>query len=92
MPPCAYSFIIAPFTVGIVSAPGRERQDQTQSIGRVLTDSTGRGVHADFLGHRTGLDAEREAKPAAAALAFELLVGDPAWMRFPARSRAPDRS
>jgi hypothetical protein len=39
-----------------------------------------RGVHAEFLSARTGIDAERIAKSASAILAFEFFVGDPAWM------------
>ena len=85
------------FGLGIVARAGAVRTCRTKSVGvgafgLVLEDATGRGVDADFLGDRTDLDVERVAKPAPAALAFELFVGDPAGMRFQRdRSRLIDR-
>ena len=48
----------------------------------VLEDSASRRVDANLLGDRTALDVERVAKPAAAALAFQLFSGDSAGMSF----------
>jgi hypothetical protein len=50
------------------------------------------GVHAEFLGARTSIDAKRVAKSAPAVLAFEFFVRDPAWMGFQRdRARLIDR-